>query len=293
MCSLNPRLEFNVTEESCRKEIESFARYGQLVPVLGRALKSDPDHDVELIYGTRRLFVARHLNQPILVELRDMSDQAAIVAMDVENRHRADISPYERGLSYARWIRSGCFQSQDELARALKVSSSQVCRLLKLARLPSVLINAFKVPSEICEGWGLDLIEALDNPAMREPLLQKARLIASVSPRPDAREVYRQLLAAAVPGRKLKKKAHDDVIKDNRGAPLFRVRHQTSAVTLILPVAKLSARALERICSSTAAILQDRSTQPARFESKGAESKSAAAGPKADHSGHQMMESGG
>jgi ParB-like chromosome segregation protein Spo0J len=67
------------------------------VPALGRPLHGDLEFDVEIIYGARRLFVARHLNMPLQVELREMSDREALVAMDIENRLRTDISPYERG----------------------------------------------------------------------------------------------------------------------------------------------------------------------------------------------------
>src|SRR5579862_9529454 len=112
MWALHDRLESDITEESCKAEIGSFQRHGQLVPVLGRRLRNDAHHDVELIYGARRLFVARHLNMRLRVELRSLDDRAAIVAMDIENRQRTDISPYERGLSYARWLSQRHFPSQ-------------------------------------------------------------------------------------------------------------------------------------------------------------------------------------
>src|SRR5262245_61544618 len=104
---LHDRLESQLTEKSCTAEIESFGKHGQLVPALGRPLTQDPTYKVELIYGARRLFVARHINSPLLVEIREMTNREAIVAMDIENRQRTDISAYERGLSYARWLRTG------------------------------------------------------------------------------------------------------------------------------------------------------------------------------------------
>src|SRR5262245_11295499 len=68
--ALHDRLEEYLTEESCKSEIDSVAAHGQLVPVLGRPLRADPDHDVEIVCGARRLFVARHLGVPVRVELR-------------------------------------------------------------------------------------------------------------------------------------------------------------------------------------------------------------------------------
>jgi ParB family chromosome partitioning protein len=190
--------------------------------------------------------------------------------MDIENRQRKDISPYERGLSYARWLRSGYFKSQDDVARGLKVSSSQVSRLLKLARLPAVVVAAFKSPLEICESWGLDLAEMLDDPCRRESTLQRARAIGALASRPPAREVYRQLITAATRGTKLKSRAHDEVVKDARGTPLFRVRRQAKAVALLLPVETTCQATLTKIQSAVAAILQE--IAPAASKPRGPDS---------------------
>ena len=67
MWRLHDRAEEYVTEESCRHEIDSFLKHGQLVPVVGRRLPAGDSHEVELIFGARRLFVARNLNLPIRV----------------------------------------------------------------------------------------------------------------------------------------------------------------------------------------------------------------------------------
>src|ERR1700680_1284415 len=167
MWALHDRLEAGITAETCKSEIASFLKHGQLVPALGRPVNGDPDCDIELIYGARRLFVSRHINRSLRVELREMWDREAIIAMDIENRQRADVSPYERAISYAACLRAGHFGSQQELARALKISASQVSRLLSLAKLPAVVVNAFATPFDICEGWGVDLIERMIDPVHR------------------------------------------------------------------------------------------------------------------------------
>jgi ParB family chromosome partitioning protein len=258
MWALHDRLETHVTEETCREEIESIRRHGQLVPALGRALRGDPEHDVELIYGARRLFVARHLNRPLKVEIREISDRDAIIAMDIENRQRVDISAYERGMSYARWLRGGHFSSQEEIARALKVSPSQVSRLLKLAKLPTVVVAAFESAVDICEAWGLDLVDALDetDAERRHAITRKARVLGSVEPRPPAREVYRQLLSASQQGRRIKTAVHDEVVKDGNGRPLFRIRHQSNSLAVIVPLHTVSTRVLEELRKSISTILQ-------------------------------------
>lgn len=261
MWSLHDRLESYISEESCKAEMESLSKHGQLIPVLGRVLRNDPTHDIELIYGARRLFVARQLNKPLNIELREMSDREAVIAMDIENRHRKDLSPYERGLSYAQFLREGCFESQDDIARALKVSSSQVSRLLKLARMPAPIIEAFASPVDICETWGLEILEALEDPQRRQSIMQEARAVSRLSPRPPARDIYRQLLASMAQGHKVKAKVRDEVIKTDCGAPLFRIRYQTDSVTILLPVEKVSAKVLAKISTAIEGILQDSRAQ--------------------------------
>ena len=260
--SFHDRLQEHITEDNCKAEIQSFLEHGQLVPVLGRRASRDASGncEVELIYGARRLFVARLINKPLLVELRNLSDREGIIAMDMENRQRRDVSPYERGLSYMRWLRAGYFESQEDLARALKVSPSQVSRLLKLAQLPSVIVNAFSSGLDICEGWGVQLAEAVQDPERRRPTIQAARQIAGLSPRPPAREIYRQLLTSPVHGRKPRAMAHDKVIRAESGAPLFRIRQQRNAIVVILPIERVSAMCLEQIESSITRILQSPSS---------------------------------
>ena len=245
MWSLHPRLEEHLTEESCRAEIESFEKHGQLLPVLGRRLRGDRDYDIELIYGARRLFVARHLGLQLQVELQEMSDQEAIVAMDLENRLRQDLSPYERAIGYERWLREGHFASQDEIANALQISSAQLSRLLKLARLPRQVVDAFPSVRDLCAGWGVELSALLKEDLASRGVLQAAEGIAALPERPPAEEVFRLLCAAA----KSSKAGKDDarVVTDRHGNELFRVRHQRGAVVINVLMELLSKSSLEQI----------------------------------------------
>jgi ParB family chromosome partitioning protein len=263
MWYLHDRLEEHITEANCKSEMVSFAQHGQRVPALGRALVNDNDHDVELIYGARRLFVARQMNLPLLVELREMSDKEALVAMDVENRQRMDISSYERGLSYARWLRLGYFESQEEIARFLSVSTSQVSRLLRMARLPTVVIAAFSDAADICERWGVELADALEDADRRKRILSMARELGMQAPRCSSKDTYRRLFLSSTPGRKPTTRAQDKVVRDHGGTPLFRVKHQRKSISLVLPIEKVSADALSQIETAIAATLDPGRSRPA------------------------------
>jgi ParB/RepB/Spo0J family partition protein len=263
MWSLHDRCDQHVNEETCKAEIASFEKHGQIVPALGRVLHGDPDYDIELIFGARRLFVARHLNKPLLVEMRALSDREAIIAMDIENRQRTDISPYERAVSCARWLRSGHFVSQEDVACALKISASRVSRLLRFAKLPSVILNAFASPLEIREVWGLALMDALDDPQKRQRTIQAARVMGTLEPRPPAKRVYRELLGAAARGRQPKPVAPVEIVRDRKGAALFRIRQLSTSVSLVVPSANLSAAAIAEIRAAIAGILQRRCEEAA------------------------------
>jgi ParB family transcriptional regulator, chromosome partitioning protein len=255
MWDFHDRLESQLTEDTCREEIESIARHGQLMPVLGRSLTGDPDFDFELIYGARRLFVARHLDKPLLIDLRVIADSDAIVAMDIENRLRRDISPYERGRNFARYLSTGHFQTQEDLARRLKISPSQVSRLLKVARLPAAIVAAFESPTDICEGWAHHLTEILGNPERRERLLRKARDIAALTPRLCARDVYPKLIEE-VRHRPTRPRYCDEVVKDDNGQPLLRIRRHMRWVALLVPTERVTPSAMNEMRNAVATVLR-------------------------------------
>lgn len=255
------RLEEHISEGSCREEIESFSRHGQLIPVLGRPLLDNAAHDVELIFGARRLFIARTLNVLLSVELREMSDQEAIIALEIENRHRQDVSPYERGLCYDRWLKRNHFRSQEELAQALGISASQVSRLLTLARLPTVVVGAFPNPADICEGWAIKLYEAWQDPERRTAVARRARSVANRAERPEAHHVYELLMGDARRASDGPAQFRDEVVTSDDGTPLFRVSYRRDTVALLLPARALTAASLRRVKSLLADYLQDATAQ--------------------------------
>lgn len=257
---MHDRLEEYISEESCAEEIESFTAHGQREPVQGRLVRDDPDYDIEVYCGARRLFVAQLLKVPLIVEIREISDKGAIVAMHISNNLRRRLSPYERGLAYLAWLRSNQFKSQDEMAAILKVAPAKLSRLLKLARLPSVIINAFKTPVDIRESWGLKLTEILEDSVRKDPAIRAARAFAAnPSSRPPPEMIYQRLLASAAPTKaghhKLVAGCRDKVIEGEDGAPLFRIRYQRDEIALLLPIDRTSTRTLDQIQRAVQSIL--------------------------------------
>jgi ParB family transcriptional regulator, chromosome partitioning protein len=255
MWPFHERLEEHINESSCRELIESFEAHGQRIPALGRPVRKDCGVDVELIYGARRLFAARHLNRHLLVEIKELSDRDAIVAMDIENRQRADISAYERAQSYLAYLRSGQFTTQRDIASALKVSSSHVSRMLKLAKLPSVVVAAFGNPLDICEVWGLHLANAMEDPRRRQLILDRARALVVSPERASPRSIYRRLTKPSTGVRPAARPARDEVVAGPDGNLLFRIRYTQKAVVFMLPQEALTHNSMAQIRTAMSAIL--------------------------------------
>lgn len=230
----NDRIEEYVTLESCRDEIASVERAGQLVPAVGRRLQGNPDFDIEIICGARRLFVARHLKIPIRVELRELTDQHAAAAIVVENSLRKQISPYERGLWLAKLLRQKVYRSQDEMARGLDITPTQVTRLLKFAELPTLVISAFASPHDILESWAVELHKAWADE--RHSLLSdRARALQKRAPQPPAVAVYELLLAPRKSVGRSRTRNLSRIVKSAAGTPLFRFERQRTEVVLRIP----------------------------------------------------------
>jgi len=222
-----------------RSLVESLKAQGQKQPVLGRCTQGSCEFEVELIYGARRLAAARELGMELLVEIREIDDRDALIEMDIENRVREDISPYERGMSYRRWLRSGLFATQAEIAKALGVSEAQVCRLLKFGDLPAAIVAAFRSPHEIREEWAGNLWNLCRDPAFRDGMLRRARRISSARQPLSPQEVY-ETLVTGVSGKAIRARTRDEVVKGGAGQPLFRIGFRAKAVHFIVPREMLS-----------------------------------------------------
>jgi ParB/RepB/Spo0J family partition protein len=251
---LNDRIEEYVTEESCRAEIASVERDGQLVPVVGRVLRNNPDLDIEIVCGARRLFIARHLNVPIRVEIRDLTDRQAAVAIETENSLRKQTSPYERGLWLAKLLRQGIYRSQDEMARDLGTTPTQVTRLLKFTELPAIVIGAFASPHDILESWAVELHKAWKD-ERRRLLTDRCRSLGTTTPRPAAVSVYEMLLAPPTHGGRTRFKATRGVVKSPDGAIVLRFEHQRKEVVLRIPNALVNPTIEAELTEAVAAVL--------------------------------------
>lgn len=105
------RFEEWFSYENCKDLIDDIRTGEQEIPGIVRKLENDPDgYDYEVVFGGRRHFAAQYIGEtfnefkPFKAILKELSDKEAARLMDLENRKRADISDFERCVSYRHQI---------------------------------------------------------------------------------------------------------------------------------------------------------------------------------------------
>ena len=253
---LHQRSGEELSEDSCKELIASMQRHGQLHPALGRKPDGETGAGIELIYGGRRLFAAKRLGIKLLVDVRSLDDRAAIVEMELENRLRTDITPYERGMSYRHWLNAGVFASQSELAREIGVSEAQVSKLLRYAELPAAVVAAFDSVRSIREEWAVALAKLCGDPHRRPGLVRRAREFGR-SEQPHSPEiVFRRLVSDdSLRGRATTEKG-DEVVRSSSGRPIYRIVVRSSTIHFILPRTSISEDLLRQLKCQVTTILE-------------------------------------
>lgn len=252
-----------LSDGSCKDLIDSMQRHGQRHPVLGRRPEGKTGA-VELIYGARRLFAATRLGIPLRVDVRTLDDRAAIVEMEIENRLRTDITPYERGMSYRHWLNARVFASQCELARELGVSEAQVSRLLRYAELPAAVVGAFDSVRSIREEWAVALAKLCQDPHRRPGLVRRAREFARADRQQEPGVVFRRLISEDSLRAQPASKRDEEIVRSSTGRAMYRVAMRPSTVHFILPRAALSDDLLGKLKCELTSFLEKAPPAPPR-----------------------------
>lgn len=182
----NARIQERLSVEAVQDLIDSIlAEGGQKVPVVVRHLSGDPDHDYELIAGTRRHFAISWLRansypeMKLLAQVADLDDEAAFRLADIENRARKDVSDIERARNYAAALETHYGGKAVRMAERLKLSKGWLSKMLKAATIPDTVLSAFSDLSELTLNPAYALASALDDHGRAQAILAEAGAIAS------------------------------------------------------------------------------------------------------------------
>lgn len=231
--------------EALKQEI--LAAGGNVQPVKVRPIAPGADGQprYELVYGHRRHRACLDLGIPVLALIDSISDRDLFVEMDRENRSRKDLSPWEQGRMYRRALDEGLFPSNRKLAEAVGADLSNVGKALALAELPEAVVGAFASPLELQYRFAPVLRAAIE--ADGKGVLQRAAVLAGLSPRLPAREVVRRLTqpdgqgGGTVP-------PPEELPVLHRGRPVGRlVRLPNGEVTVSLKAGAVSPERLDRL----------------------------------------------
>lgn len=209
----NARIQAKLNEENCRDLINSIvAEGGQKVPAIVRHVTEDPDHDYELIAGSRRHFAITWLransypDMRLLAQVAELDDEAAFRLADIENRARKDISDIERARNYAAALDKHYGGKAVRMAERLHVSKGWLSKMLKASTIPDAVLKAFAELQELPLNPAYKLALALDDPKRARAIGSEAREIVALNqaalgrgspPLPGA-TVFKRLMAATV-----------------------------------------------------------------------------------------------
>lgn len=146
----------------------------------------------ELVYGHRRHQACLQLGIPVQAMIAAVSDEQLFVEMDLENRSRKDLRPYELGLHFERALEKGIKPTMRELAKLTGHSVTTISQALAIVRLPKEVLDAFKSPLDVQYRWASELTKVCGE---RLPeVLEASRVIQSMDPRPSASEIFDRLV---------------------------------------------------------------------------------------------------
>lgn len=174
------------TPDNCRELIDAIAEEGgNLIPVVVRPRPVGSDRPYELLVGNRRRFAVEWLNRNGRPEIRlnalvvDLSDEEAFRLADIENQPREDIAELDRARGYRRALELYYDGVQSRMADALRLSNSQLSRMLSLAELPPEIVNAFASTDELRVRHSEILAPLLRRPEHRDAIIEEALKIGA------------------------------------------------------------------------------------------------------------------
>ena len=211
----NARSYEHLSQASCQELIDSIiSEGGQKVPAIVRRVEGDPDHEYEVIAGTRRHWTISWLRRnsypqmQFVAQVAQLDDEAAFRLADIENRARKDVSDLERARNYAQALKSHYDNHLTRMADRLKLSKGWLSKMLRVAGLPDQVVAAFSSPADVQLKPAYALAQALDDRAAAPAMLREAKALARLQderrkagdPALPPAEVVARLLAAKTAG---------------------------------------------------------------------------------------------
>ncbi|MEA1673405.1 ParB/RepB/Spo0J family partition protein [Nitrospirillum sp. BR 11163] len=164
-----PRKLFS--EEELDGLAASMAEQGQLQPILVRRNPTDRGHWV-VVAGERRWRAAQRLGWGVILAIEHTGDPEVLAL--IENLQRVDLTPVEEARGLKRLI-DGKGWSQNQAAEALGKTKGEISATLRILSLPEDILDGVLTSELGLSRNVLVELSRVDEPAVRERLIQSAR----------------------------------------------------------------------------------------------------------------------
>jgi ParB family transcriptional regulator, chromosome partitioning protein len=154
------RADWGFEGESFERLVRTIGQEGQLVPIAVRR-KPDNGERYEIIWGHRRVRACRRLGIMVRAVVREVDTRNLALLMDLENTQRENLSTIERARKYRKLIEDGVFATQNEMAMHFQMSEGHASKLLLVAGLPDVIVQALGDPGRVSYRQWLRLANGL------------------------------------------------------------------------------------------------------------------------------------
>jgi ParB family chromosome partitioning protein len=153
---ITDRLDFEQKDHDLL--MQSIKEFGQQVPILVRPHPSD-DGRYQIVYGRRRVLAMRDLGLPVNAMIRDLDDDALIMAQGQENSARKDLSFIEKA-NFARQMRDSDYE-RNAMCAALHIDKTVISRMLSIVdRVPIDVIETIGAAPNVGRDRWLKLADA-------------------------------------------------------------------------------------------------------------------------------------
>lgn len=138
---------------------ESIRKIGLLQPII---VRTNSSKYFEVVAGYRRLNACKKLGwRKIACHIVDLDDKTAFEVSIIENVQRHTLNPIEEGLAFRKYVSEFGWGGVSELAEKLSISTSYICKRIKLTHLPKDIIDLIS-KFEISVSVGEELLPILD-----------------------------------------------------------------------------------------------------------------------------------
>ena len=189
------RLEETFFNADFENLCESIQRsQGNVSPIRVRRTKPNADEFI-LIYGERRLRACEAVKVEVLAIIESDVDSASeIMLMIRENLCRVDLSPIELGQQAKYAVENKVVPSLRAFAREVGRSTSSITESVKLAELPTAILNALPDPKQLQFRDAKPLTEAVkSNPSAVLSEVEKIKAEVDI---PSTRKMVSRIIEA-------------------------------------------------------------------------------------------------